>query len=113
MRKYTRKRKKSINWETPWNDTMTQTGSGTAMDTEWDGTTDRVTKNREKREKEIEKKRQKVEKAAYIGKCTIGVGPILKESINYFHKITGDYSIAEKMAAGEFLQGYLKFDEND
>ena len=82
-------------------------------DTEWDGTTDRVAKNKEKREKEIEKKRKKVEKAAYIGKCTIGVGPILKELINYFHKITGDYSLAKKMAAGEFLQGYLKFDEND
>ena len=82
-------------------------------DEEWEGTTDRKARNLEKKRKDTEKKRIIIEKAAYIGRCTIGVGPIRQESISYFNKITADYGLAKRMAAAEFLQGYLKFDDSD
>ena len=80
---------------------------------DWDGTTERQAKNREKKQKEEKKRKERIEKAAYIGRCTIGIGPIRQESTDYFNKITADYGLAKKMAAAEFLQGYLKFDECD
>ena len=85
----------------------------TENDSEWEGTTNRQARNREKKVKEEKKKREKIEKAAYIGRCTLGIGPIRQESIDFFNKITADYGLAKKMAAAEFLQGYLKFDESD
>ena len=85
----------------------------TEGDAEWDGTTDRQAKNREKKQREEKKRKERIEKAAYIGRCTIGIGPIRQESTDYFNKITADYGLAKKMAAAEFLQGYLKFDECD
>ena len=80
---------------------------------EWEGTADRQSRNIEKKKKEEKKKRERIKKAAYIGRCTIGIGPIRQESIDYFNKITADYGLAKKMAAGEFLQGYLRFNEED
>ena len=83
-------RHKEVDW--PWENS----------DTEWDGTQDRKRKNEEKKEK-----------AATVGKCTIGIGPIKKESFEYFYKVTGDYGEAKKLAAAEFLTAYLKYDEED
>ena len=82
-------------------------------DEQWDGIADRQAKNQEKKRREEEKKNIRIEKAAYIGRCRIGIGPIRQESIDYFNKITSDYNLAKKMAAAEFLQGYLKFDDED
>ena len=48
-----------------------------------------------------------------MGQCTLGIGPIKNQSFDYFYKITGDYLEAQKMAAVEFLQEYLKFDSED
>ena len=79
----------------------------------WDGTTDRVERNKAKRERGREKKEKKIEKAVCIGQCTLGIGPIVQKSFDYFHRITGDYGEAKKMAAAEFLTGYLKYDTND
>ena len=50
-------------------------------DEQWDGTTDRQAKNKEKKRREEDKKKERIVKAAYIGRCTIGIGPIRKESI--------------------------------
>ena len=41
------------------------------------------------------------------------LGPIKSQSIEYFYKITGDYDLAKKMAAAEFLCAYLKFDQDE
>ena len=68
---------------------------------------------RPKKKQEKEKKDKKREKAIRIGKCTIGVGPIKERSFDYFNNITADYSEAKKMAAAEFLTGYLKFNHQD
>ena len=80
---------------------------------DWDGTTDRQARNSEKKRREKEKKEKKLLKAVNVGKCTIGLGPIKEKSFDYFNKITADYSEAKKMAAAEFLTGYLRFDHND
>ena len=73
-------------------------------DADWEGTTDRQAKNKERKMREEKKKRERTEKAAYIGRCTIGIGPIRQESTDYFNKITADYGLAKKMAAAEFLR---------
>ena len=80
---------------------------------EWDGMADKVERNKEKKKRARERKIMNVEKAAKVGRCTIGVGPIKNESIDYFHKITGDFDEAKKLAAAEFLEGYLEFDHDD
>ena len=80
---------------------------------EWDGMEDKVERNKEKRRRAREKRIKNVEKAAKVGRCTIGVGPIKNDSIDYFNKITGDYDEAKKLAAAEYLEGYLEFDHED
>ena len=82
-------------------------------DSEWEGTIDKREKNMEKKRKDREKKSAKVAKAIKVAKCTIGVGPIASQSIDYFNNITADYNEAKKMAATEFLIGYLKYDHED
>ena len=49
----------------------------------------------------------------YIGQCTIGIGPIKSKSVEYFHKITGDYELVKQMVTAEFINGYLKFDQGE
>ena len=66
-----------------------------------------------KKEKEKLRRKKRIEKAAYVGQCTVGIGPIVSQSINYFNRITGDYTEAKKLAAAEFMTEYLKFDHND
>ena len=43
----------------------------------------------------------------------MGLGPIKEQSFKYFNKITGDFNDAKKMAAAEYLTGYLKFNHED
>ena len=80
---------------------------------EWDGMIDRKARNKAKKDRDIEKKKKKVEKAVKIGQSTIRIGPIKEASIEYFHNITADFGEAKKMAAAEFLQGYLRFDNKE
>ena len=80
---------------------------------DWDGTTDRAAKNAEKKLRDREKKQAKIEKSVMVGKCTLGIGPIKKKSYDYFNTITADFEESKKMAAAEFLTGYLKFDHDE
>ena len=80
---------------------------------EWDGTEDKVERNREKKKRQRMTKEKKIEKATRVGKCTLGLGPIKLKSIEYFHTITGDYDEAKRMSAVEFLIEYLQFDNAD
>ena len=82
-------------------------------DGDWDGVQDRGAKKEEKRRRDKERVKKRIEKAAYVGQCSIGLGPIKQESIEYFYKITGDYDLSKKMAAAEFLTAYLKFDHSE
>ena len=80
---------------------------------DWDGVEERKSRNEEKKRVERERRRIKIEKAAFVGQCTIGLGPIKQESYDYFNKITGDFEEAKKMAAAEFLTGYLRYNHDD
>ena len=82
-------------------------------ESEWDGTEDRVQRNKEKQKREKERRLKNVQKAAKVGRCTIEVGPIKKESYDYFYKITSDFDEAKKLAAVEYMEGYLEFDHED
>ena len=82
-------------------------------DEDWDGTINKAEKNKEKKQKEKEIKEKKIRKAALLGRYTIGVGPIMPESITYFNNITADYEEAKRMAGAEFLTEYLKFNHED
>ena len=82
-------------------------------DSDWENTIDKREKNKDKKRKAKEKKQAKVAKAVKVAKCTIGVGPIATESIDYFNVITADYNEAKRMAATEFLMGYLKYNHED
>ena len=51
-------------------------------DSEWDGTEDRHEQNKMNKEKERMKRKERIRKAAKVGQCTIGIGPIYNESYN-------------------------------
>ena len=80
---------------------------------DWDRTVDREEKNKEKKEKEKAKNIEKVKKVMLVGQSSIVIGPIKDKLLDYFHKITGDFEEANKMAAVEFLTAYHKFDSRD
>ena len=80
---------------------------------DWDGTADRQDRNRIRKERNIASRKRKLEKAAHVAKCTVGLGPIKNQSFTYFNKITGDFSEAKKMAAAEYMTEYLKFTHED
>ena len=80
---------------------------------DWEGTEDKVQRNLEKKKRQRLNKQNKIEKAAKVGRCTLGLGPIKLQSIDYFFTITGDYEEAKQMAAVEFLTEYLQFDHDD
>ena len=73
----------------PWNNS----------DEDWDGVENRGERNKEKRRKENMRKKVNIKKAALIGRCMLGVGPIYSKSYNYFYKITGDFELSKKMVA--------------
>ena len=77
-------------------------------DADWEGTTDRQAKNRERKMREEKKKRERTEKAAYIGRCTIGIGPIRQESTDYFNKITADYGSSQKNGCSRISAGIFE-----
>ena len=65
-------------------------------DIDWDGTEDR--KNEERRKKLLRYRKRKIlkSKTSTRAKHMIGLGPILKQSVNYFVDITSDIKEAKK-----------------
>ena len=43
----------------------------------------------------------------------LGLGPIRRATIGYFHDITSDYEEAKKMAVNEYLSIYLQLNEDN
>ena len=80
---------------------------------DWDGTVDRSSKMNEKRKLLKKRKHEKQVKITDKANKIIGLGPIYQKSIDHFHNIVGDYSEAKKIAAREFLQVHLKFDDTE
>ena len=82
-------------------------------DQDWEGTEERREKEREKKIRIYRMKRMKEEKTAWKAKHIIGLGPIRRSSVKYFHDITADHNLAKDMAVKEFLSQYLQFDDED
>ena len=53
------------------------------------------------------------EKTAKRGKHMLSLGPIIRQSVGYFHDTTADYNLAKILAVNEFLHEYLQFTEED
>ena len=82
-------------------------------DRDWDGTEGR--KEDEKRKKILRYRKKKMfqAKTARRAKHMIGLGPILRQSVNYFTNITSDPEEARKMAVNEYLTTYLQYTEDE
>ena len=82
-------------------------------DLEWEGT---IEKNEMQKKRKIERYRQKKlleAKVAKKAKHMIGLGPIRRASIGYFHDIIADFEEAKKMAVDEYLAEYLQLNEEE
>ena len=82
-------------------------------DLDWDGT---VEKNEMMKKKKIDRYRRKKQlesKVANKAKHMLGLGPIRRESISYFHNIVSDYEEAKKMAVDEFLSEYMQLNKDE
>ena len=80
-------------------------------DKEWDGTAEHK-EVRKKRKIERYRRRKTLEsKVSKKAKHMIGLGPIRRASVNYFHGICADFEEAKLMAIDEFFSEYLQLDE--
>ena len=80
---------------------------------DWEGTEDRRESEKMKKIKRYRRRKLVQFKTAKKAKHMIGLGPILRDSIGYFHNITSDYEEAKRMAVNEFLMTYLQISEED
>ena len=80
---------------------------------DWEGTEERKNEERRKKLLRYRKRKELKSKTSTRAKHMIGLGPILKQSVNYFADITSDIEEAKKMAINEFLSTYLQFTEED
>ncbi len=82
-------------------------------DLEWDGTAER-SEVQKKRKIERYRKRKLLEaKVSRKAKHMIGLGPIRRASIGYFHDICADFEEAKRMAIDKFLSEYLQLNEEE
>ena len=82
-------------------------------DLDWEGT---VTKNKMTKKQKIYRYRRKKMlelKVAKRAKHMLGLGPIRRASVSYFHNIVGDFEDAKKMAVDEYLTEYLQLNEEE
>ena len=82
-------------------------------DLDWDGT---MEKNEMTKKRKIDRYRRKKlleSKVANKAKHMIGLGPIRRASISYFHDIIADFEEAKKMAVDKFLSEYLQLNEDE
>ena len=82
-------------------------------DDQRDRTADRERKNKEKKREMYLKRKEKKKKTARKAKHMLSIGPIKKESVDYFFNVTADYELAKEMAVKEWLTNYLQLGEDD
>ena len=76
-------------------------------DLDWEGTVEKSEMNKKRKIYRYSRKKILEAKVANKAKHMIGLGPIRRESISYFHNITADFEDAKKMAVDKFLSEYL------
>ena len=82
-------------------------------DLEWDGTIERTEAQKKRKIDRYRNKKLFQSKISKKAKHMIGLGPIRRDSIGFFHNITADFEEAKKMAGDEFLCEYLQMDEEE
>ena len=74
---------------------------------------ERVRKKEEKRKKTANKRKEMKKECASRAACMASMGPITRNSINFFRDKGEDFEVAKKSAVREFLTYYFNYDEND
>ena len=82
-------------------------------DLDWDGTVEKDELTKKRKIDRYRKKKNLEEKVAKKAKHMLGLGPIRRDSVSYFHNIVGDLEDAKKMAIDEFLSEYLQLNEEE
>ena len=82
-------------------------------DLDWDGTTEKGEMQKKKKIDRYRRRKQLEAKVANKAKHMLGLGPIRKASISYFHDIVSDYEEAKRMAVDEFLGEFLQLNEEE
>ena len=80
-------------------------------DGDWDGTENKQELEQKKRILRYRRKKKLQAETAMKGKHMVGLSPILRQPVGYFHDITADFEEAKRMAVFEFLREYLQFSE--
>ena len=81
---------------------------------QWSDTVERKAKNKEEEKRKMRMNKGEMEtRVIEKAKNIIGIGPIIKKSIDHFHDILGDYDEAKVMAAKEYLRIKLRFNEKE
>ena len=108
------KKLKSWFWEedsTDESEISSEEGENTDEET-WEGV-ERRKRNKVKREKQKKRKNKIEEVTAEKASKMIGLGPITKESIDYFENKGHNFENAKNEAAKEYLAFFLKFSEKE
>ena len=82
-------------------------------DIDWQGTIERNEVTKKRKVDRYRRKKLLEMKVAKKAKHMLGLGPIRRDSISYFHNIVGDLEDAKKMAINEFLSEYLQLNEEE
>ena len=82
-------------------------------DLDWDGTIEKNKMNKKRKIDRYRRKKQLESKVANKAKHMLGLGPIRRASISYFHNIVSDYEEAKRMAVDEFLSEYMQLNEDE
>ena len=82
-------------------------------DLDWDGTVEKDELTKKRKIDRHRRKKMLEAKVAKKAKHMLGLGPIRRASVSYFHNIVGDLEDAKKMAIDEFLSEYLQLNEEE
>ena len=82
-------------------------------DIDWQGTIERNEVTKKRKIDRYRRKKLLEAKVAKKAKHMLGLGPIRRDSVSYFHNIVGDLEDAKKMAIDEFLSEYLQLNKEE
>ena len=80
---------------------------------DWHGVIDKKERNRERKRKSAMKKKKILTETTAAASLIIGIHPVEQTSIDTFYMKSGNYTKAKTLAANEYLEKILLFDEED
>ena len=73
----------------------------------------RESRNRERRKRNRLNRKERERESAKKASRIIGLGPIMKQSIDHYEKQTGDREAGRRKAVREYMEYFLKFEEKN